>query len=107
MTTLFGKVLVFVMMFAALGAVGLASWLAVDSRDFPGQLKTLNKEYSDRVGKARTEAFALFRILNEKQNGLREMPWDIEAQLFGGKIKTVAETKLEVVGVPGRDGTLE
>jgi hypothetical protein len=126
MTTLIGKILVFVMVFASLVSVGVAIWLAMEeANDIPLdlerfrtnknesvklqvlQLRAINEEYSRRAAKARLEALALARILNEKEKGTREMPWDIEAQLFGGKLKSVAETKREV-GEPGKfEGELD
>lgn len=115
MTTLVGKILVFVLLFASLLTLGVSVWLATEgTRDLNSdlerfqtnknepvharvlQLRAINAEYSQRIDKARKEAFALFRILNEKEKGTREMPWDIEAQLFGGKLKSVTDTKRDI-----------
>lgn len=97
MTTLFGKILVFAMTFISLAAVGIAGWLTVDSRDFAPENKAILQEYSNRVQRARMDGLALARTMQELEQGKREMPWDIEAQLFGGKVKSVSETKRDLV----------
>src|SRR5262245_47464937 len=96
MQTLFGKILVFAMVLISLGAVGIATWLAVDARDFGAENKAILQEYSNRVQRARMDGLALARAMHELEQGKREMPWDIEAQLFGGKVKSVSETKRDL-----------
>jgi chromosome segregation ATPase len=96
MQTLFGKILIFAMVLISLGAVGIATWLTVDARDFAAENKAILQEYSNRVQRARMDGLALARAMHELEQGKREMPWDIEAQLFGGKVKSVSETKRDL-----------
>jgi hypothetical protein len=96
MTTLFSKILVFAMVLISLGAVGVATWLAVDPRIFETENRAILQEYSNRVQRARMDGLALARTMHELEQGRREMPWDVEAQLFGGKVKSVAETKRDL-----------
>src|ERR1700736_553791 len=99
MTTLFGKIFVFVTLFVSLASLGVASWVAVDERDWVNEAKAIREDIAQRNAEVRLEALALARVLHEIDNGKREMPWDIDVQLFNGKLKSVVDTKKDIKAV--------
>lgn len=105
MTTLFGKIFVFVTLFVSLASLGVVGWVTVDERDWANETKAIRDDIAQRNAESRLEALALARVLQQIERGDREMPWDIDVQLFNGKLKSVADTKRDIKAVEEENKT--
>jgi chromosome segregation ATPase len=97
--TVIGKVLVWFIAIVSLFGLGVAAWLPIADENLDNEIAALKKEADLRHSYALEEYNALERVLLELRGGSREMPWDVEAQLYGGKLKSVRETRNELEGL--------
>lgn len=79
--TLIGKIMVFVILIVSVAGLGVAVWIALDYRDWKGELDAINQEILARERARQREEEALRALLNEINLGARQMPYDSEARL--------------------------
>lgn len=97
--TILGKIMVFFILIVSVAGLGVSVWVAIDYRDWDGELKAINREILARRDARVKEELGLAALLNEINLGARTMPYDIEGQLAdpgkAPKPLSVRETKAE------------
>lgn len=79
--TILGKVMVFIILIVSVAGLGMSIWVAIDYRDWKGEVEALDKEIRARNEAMQREEHALRDLLTEINLGARTMPFDVETQL--------------------------